>query len=126
MKQKGKKHYEWIKARAKIIKRSVQEGRIEINEKGNIYGRCFDCSKYQPLSPDHLKGRGRGGSNAYENISWLCLSCHKIKHEGMGKKKKSNKPKWAEDHKCINCKQPTRQFICNHCNKVSIRIPTNK
>lgn len=123
------KQYEWIKERAKIIKRAVEEGRITINEQGNIYGICTDCSKYRPLSPDHKRKRSQGGEHIYSNIDWVCNECHDLrdnKGDPMGKKEKSNIYAWKKSHKCISCKQPTRQFICHLCNKVSIKIPTKR
>ena len=124
--KRGRKQNEWIEARAKIIKRAIEEGKIVVNESGNIMGRCADCAKYRPLSPDHRISRARGGTNYYANIDWLCTICHQLKHEGksMAKKNKSKKPEWVKDHACINCKVQTRHFICHSCNRVSVKIPT--
>ena len=124
MKQKGKKHNAWVKARAKIIKRAVEEGRISINESGNIVGICTDCKKFRPLTPDHVKKRGVGGKDTYNNIEWVCWKCHNLRDnygDPMGKKDKNKKSVWEKSHKCINCKQPTRQYLCHNCGMISVK-----
>src|SRR5574343_110166 len=99
----GKKQNEWIKSRAKIIKQAIIEGKIRINEEGNIYGCCTDCLKFRPLSPDHRRKRSVGGSNRYENIDFVCSECHDLRDnrgDPMGKKDKSKKANWQQNHKC--------------------------
>jgi len=116
------KQSEWIKARRKLIKEGIAEGTLAyVND--TLMGRCKDCGRFLPLTPDHVKKRSQGGSHDKSNIDWVCVRCHN-KRDNMPKSKKSKKPEWAKDHKCISCKKQTSQFICNHCTKVSIKIPT--
>jgi hypothetical protein len=37
-----------------------------------------------------------------------------------GKKQKSKKSNWQQEHKCKNCKEMTSMFICHLCGKVSV------
>lgn len=125
MKQRGKKYNEWIKDRAKLIKDAVISGRITINEAGNIYGRCEDCKEWKALSPDHKKKRSQGGGNEAGNIDWVCFKCHNLRDnygDPMKKKEsKSKKPDWQKEHRCVNCKVLTRQYLCHSCGKASIK-----
>lgn len=126
IKKVGKKGKAWLKARVKLIKDAVAEGRITINEAGNILGICEDCKHWHNVTPDHKKGRGRGGGHGKSNIDWVCNEppcwCHnKRDQQGdpMGKKK-SKKPAWAKEHKCT-CGDITRMLICERCGKFTIK-----
>jgi hypothetical protein len=124
IKKVGKKGREWLRERAKLIKDAVAEGRIEINEAGNIYGICEDCKKWKALTPDHRCSRGQGGGHEKSNIDWVCTECHRKRDQQgdpMGKKKKTKKPAWQQEHRCKNCRGITRHYICHLCGKVSIK-----
>ena len=123
IRQVGKKGKEWIRDRAKLIKKGILLGRIQLNN-GAIVGRCEDCGKWKQLDPDHRKKRSQGGSNEYENIDWVCRECHN-KRDNMGdpknKKTKNKKAEWQLPHKCISCKNLTSQLICENCGRLSIK-----
>lgn len=121
MRQVGKKGKEWIRARAKLIKNAVAEGRITINEAGNISGRCEDCKKWKHLSPDHKTKRSQGGKHEAKNIAWLCSRCHFIADNTTMSKKKSKKPAWAIRHKCVKCKFESALYICPNCGEESMK-----
>lgn len=123
MKKVGKKQKAWLRARHKIIKRAIAEGRIEVNQKGHIRGYCEDCGKYRHLTPDHKRKRSLGGKDIYENIDWVCVKCHDLRDkygDPMGKKKKNKKAKWEQRHKCKKCRAETELLICHNCGKMSI------
>lgn len=123
----GKKGREWIRERAKLIKKAVLDGKIQIID-GSIKGICKDCKHWHNLTPDHDLKRSQGGEHIEENIDWICNEppcwCHN-KRDNMGdpNKKKINKSKkadWQREHKCKNCKAMTRQYLCHVCGEKSI------
>ena len=113
---------EWIKARQKLIKEALVEGRLAfVND--TLMGRCEDCGQFKPLTPDHNKKRSQGGSHDKSNIDWVCIPCHnKRDQQGdpMGKKK-SKKPAWQIRHKCRKCKFESSMYLCPSCREVSIK-----
>ena len=122
MKKIGKKGRAWQRARAKLIKEALVEGRIEIID-GVVEGICSDCGKWRPLTPDHRKKRSQGGPHDKKNIDWICFTCHNQRDnqgDPMGKKVKSKKADWAKSHKCKKCKGITSQYLCHLCGKVSV------
>lgn len=122
----GKKGKEWIKDRAKLVKKAILTGRIQIIN-GQVQGKCKDCEHWHNLGPDHKRKRSQGGEHKAENIDWVCNEapcwCHN-ERDNMGdpknKKTKKSKAGWEVEHKCIGCKGITRQFICHLCRKKSI------
>jgi 5-methylcytosine-specific restriction endonuclease McrA len=123
MRRIGKKSIQWRKDRAKLVKKALLEGKIEIIN-GVIVGRCEECGRWKELEPDHKRKRSLGGSNDESNIEWICRECHN-KRDNMGdpnnKKIKAKKADWMIEHQCINCKKKTRQLICEHCGKLSVK-----
>lgn len=124
IRKRGKKANEWARAKRILIKEAIANGRIEINENGNLQGFCEDCKKWKDLSPDHIKKRSLGGSHEKTNIAWVCFICHQKRDNQPMSKKKNNKPVWQEAHKCISCKKITRFLMCNFCGKLSISAKT--
>lgn len=120
--QAGARHREWVKARAKLIKEAVEDGRLSIDN-GYPEGICEDCKQWHPLTPDHRRRRSQGGEHTKENIDWVCVKCHRKRdQEGdpLGKKEKSKKAKWEVAHSCKHCKKTTEILICHHCKKISV------
>lgn len=118
MKKIGKRGADWIKARAKLIREAVADGRIDI--RGNqIWGVCAECNLYRELTPHHITHRSQGGTHESTNIAWLCRKDHMKQHFGKDKKKKTKKAPWQTEHYCRMCHQPTRQLICNYCGQIS-------
>lgn len=118
----GKKHQEWIKARAKLIKDAVVSGRFIIDH-GYPEGICADCRQWHPLEPDHNIKRSQGGAHTKDNIEWVCRNCHAARDERgdpMKKKKGNKKPKWMTKHECKECKAITASYLCHRCGKVSV------
>jgi len=122
MRQIGKKGKEWIKARARLVKEAIAEGRIEVID-GVIQGICEDCDRWKHLTPDHVVKRSLGGSHEKSNINWVCLKCHNFR-DNMGdpkkKKPKSKKPDWAKPHRCKRCRTIVSLLICPNCGEISI------
>lgn len=114
----GKKGRAWVKARAKLIKEAVAEGRIEIID-GMIQGICEDCRRWKPLTPDHIIKRSQGGGHDKKNIAWVCIRCHD-KRDNQPMSKKSKKPNWKKEHKCKHCKKLISMLLCPFCRKISV------
>lgn len=44
--------------------------------------RCYRCNRIDPTGQvDHKKNRAQGGSDAPENLGWMCTKCHALKTE---------------------------------------------
>ncbi|MCK9578811.1 HNH endonuclease [bacterium] len=122
----GKKGKAWIKARAKLVKEAIIEGRIVVRQShGFPEGYCEDCNKWRQLDLDHIKKRSQGGLDTKENVAYICRSCH-IKRDNQGdpmKKKitrSSKKAIWEQSHECRYCKRTVSMFLCPFCHKKSI------
>ncbi len=121
----GRKHNEWVRERAKLIKEAVLDGIIKIVE-GKIVGNCLDCGHYHNLTPDHKKKRSQGGKHTKSNIDWICNEppcyCHhKRDNQGdpMKKKVRSKRASWSQNHVCKSCKMNTSFYLCHNCGKPS-------
>jgi 5-methylcytosine-specific restriction endonuclease McrA len=107
MKRIGKKTKAWIKARAKLVKDAIVEGRIVVRQgHGFPEGYCEDCNQWKELDPDHIKKRSQGGLDTKENIAWICRECHdKRDNRGdpMNKKitRSSKKAIWEQPHQLM-------------------------
>ena len=123
LRQIGKKGKEWQKARKRLVKEALADGRVEMID-GVLQGICSDCGKWKPLTPDHRIRRGQGGAHTKSNIDWVCQYCHDLR-DNMGdprkKKPKSKKANWQKDHKCKKCKRWIGGFLlCPFCQRLSI------
>ena len=113
---------DWIKARAKIIRQVVEEGRLLIIG-DHVEGICEDCNQWKIITFDHIQKRSQGGSHRRKNIDFVCLDCHSLRDnmgDPKGKKKTKNKPDWGKSHLCKHCKYPVVTLICNNCDQLSI------
>ena len=119
--KRGRKANEWQKARRKLIKEALAEGRLSfVND--TLMGLCEDCRQWKPLTPDHITKRSQGGEHTPENIEWVCSSCHNIRDNmAESKKKKGKKTKWELAHPCVSCHAITRQYLCHICGQPSIK-----
>jgi 5-methylcytosine-specific restriction endonuclease McrA len=61
----------------------------------NFYnGRCVDCDRWVPLYDNgyfdpficahvsHIKSRGAGGGDTFDNCTIKCFECHRKEHDG--------------------------------------------
>ena len=53
--------------------------RIKQQAKHALPYQCAKCGTGEPLELDHIVNHKRGGTDALDNLQWLCPPCHKAK-----------------------------------------------
>lgn len=59
-----------LKRRRKVDKDALEEAKEK---------PCVSCGR-GPTDPAHIKSRGSGGDDSWENVIPLCRSCHRLQH----------------------------------------------
>jgi hypothetical protein len=79
--------------RIKLTGKKYTEFRRELCHQAN--STCETCGEYAPLlwngvfdeywcgHVSHIRSRGAGGNDDFENCKWQCFDCHRAKHDGM-------------------------------------------
>lgn len=128
IKKIGKKGRAWQRARRAKAKELEATGEFKIVGTV-IWGPCTDCKRESACDLDHVKGRGVKNANDPSNLEPVCRECHSNRHlerQGkiMSKEKKestkNDKPKWAKEHACKNCKNIVSTLLCTQCGKMSV------
>ena len=134
MRKVGRKTREWLREKPKLVKIYKEKGVTQ----------CENCgSRYKVDFHHRPKRSSQKAEHTFERTRLLCWECHpffeksdeadrklfakprgyslKYKIDIMADKKKSKKPEWKTQHKCVHCKVLTTTLICHNCGKISVR-----